>query len=570
MKKTLLTLFSVIVLGSLTFAQIDFVPKKLTNATPNEPSYTDEQVRSAWVGGGFTYYYNDTNPGDEFYIVGSEFSEFTVGSQITKVKFFHQLGEVAFGEETVNFTNTSYTVKIYENPTLTPLIPGYSYYNTDIGTPIFTQTVVLDESTSNTFHELELTTPYIVNENDFWVALVFDNGVGAMRLGDANPANEGKYYMYAASPLGGNLITPTAFQDGIYALGISLYLDDGGAYEESSDIQAFFLTSMQAPYTPVVTSATVAEGQDLVLNPAFQNNGPDGVNGTITISMTAGGTEIFNSGAIDNFTLANGYFGFVFEEPYTLTSEAMDQLNLGTNFDVCMTVTYSGTDPNLNNNTACVAVTRTGGSTPSTNCDLEAIFMKSNTDPSPIATTMTLEPEDGITVYPGVRNLGPDAANTTATITFTVNGTTMDTQQVDLTGLAANQVAALTQSGLTVSAEDLNSANLTGTFEGCMTITYAGNDPVAANNTTCITITRKTDVEENLANKITLYPNPANNFVSITNAENANITIINMIGEVVANVNNASSNQTIDISKLANGTYFVKVDNKVFKLNVIK
>jgi hypothetical protein len=43
-----------------------------------------------------------------------------------------------------------------------------------------------------------------------------------------------------------------------------------------------------------------------------------------------------------------------------------------------------------------------------------------------------------------------------------------------------------------------------------------------------------------------------------------------MLGEVVANVNNASSNQNIDISKLANGTYFVKVDGEVFKINVVK
>jgi hypothetical protein len=43
-----------------------------------------------------------------------------------------------------------------------------------------------------------------------------------------------------------------------------------------------------------------------------------------------------------------------------------------------------------------------------------------------------------------------------------------------------------------------------------------------------------------------------------------------MIGEIVANVNNASLNQTIDISKLASGTYFVKIDNKVFKFNVVK
>ena len=430
MKKTLLTLLAVIALGSLTFAQINLTPKKIAEA--NTPSFTNKNIRSAWVGGGFTYFHT-ANAGDEFYIVGSEFDELPVGSNITKVKFYHRLGETQIGEETVTFTNTSYTIKIYENPTLTPIFPGYNYYETNIGTPIYTQTVALDESASDTFHELELTTPYIVNENDFWVALVFDNGVGAMRLGDANPANEGKYYMY----YDGSMIVPVESQSGKHSLGISLYLDDGGAYEESSDLQAFFLTYREDPFMPLVTSANLAAGQNLVLNPAVQNNGPDATSNSVTISFSIDGTEL-NSQTIDPFNLANGYFTFIGEESLTLTPEDMNTLGLGASFEICMTATYSGTDPNVNNNTACVAVTRV------------------------------------------------------------------------------------------------------------------------------------TDVNDNIVKAVSVYPNPANDFVTVANAENANIVIVNMIGEVVANVNNASANQNIDISKLANGTYFVKVDGEVFKINVVK
>jgi len=79
-----------------------------------------------------------------------------------------------------------------------------------------------------------------------------------------------------------------------------------------------------------------------------------------------------------------------------------------------------------------------------------------------------------------------------------------------------------------------------------------------------------TAVNSDIAKAVSVYPNPANDFVTVANAENANIVIVNMLGEVVANVNNASSNQNIDISKLANGTYFVKVDGEVFKINVVK
>jgi len=78
------------------------------------------------------------------------------------------------------------------------------------------------------------------------------------------------------------------------------------------------------------------------------------------------------------------------------------------------------------------------------------------------------------------------------------------------------------------------------------------------------------NVEDQVASLISVYPNPANNVITVANAENANITIINMVGAVVSSVNNASAHQTIDISTLANGTYFVRVNSEVFKINVVK
>ncbi|MDY0143693.1 MAG: choice-of-anchor J domain-containing protein [Bacteroidales bacterium] len=76
-------------------------------------------------------------------------------------------------------------------------------------------------------------------------------------------------------------------------------------------------------------------------------------------------------------------------------------------------------------------------------------------------------------------------------------------------------------------------------------------------------------IEMNSSN-ISVFPNPANNVITVANAENENIVVLNMLGEVVANISNASSNQTIDISNLANGTYFVRVNAEVFKINVVK
>ena len=77
------------------------------------------------------------------------------------------------------------------------------------------------------------------------------------------------------------------------------------------------------------------------------------------------------------------------------------------------------------------------------------------------------------------------------------------------------------------------------------------------------------DAAEEIAN-IAVYPNPTKDMVTVANAEGKNIVIVNSLGQVVANIENAAANQTIDVANFANGTYFVKVDAEVVKLNVVK
>ncbi len=76
--------------------------------------------------------------------------------------------------------------------------------------------------------------------------------------------------------------------------------------------------------------------------------------------------------------------------------------------------------------------------------------------------------------------------------------------------------------------------------------------------------------EENIAETISVYPNPTSDMVTIANAEGKDIIVVNSLGQVVASIENAAANQTIDVSNFANGTYFVKVDAEVVKLNVVK
>ncbi|MBO7132903.1 MAG: T9SS type A sorting domain-containing protein [Bacteroidales bacterium] len=77
-------------------------------------------------------------------------------------------------------------------------------------------------------------------------------------------------------------------------------------------------------------------------------------------------------------------------------------------------------------------------------------------------------------------------------------------------------------------------------------------------------------VDEISENSIEVYPNPTNGMINIANAEGKSIVVINTLGQVVAHIDNAAENQTIDMSGLCDGTYFVKVDGNVVKVNMIR
>ena len=66
-------------------------------------------------------------------------------------------------------------------------------------------------------------------------------------------------------------------------------------------------------------------------------------------------------------------------------------------------------------------------------------------------------------------------------------------------------------------------------------------------------------IEENSNNSITVYPNPANSIINVNNSENAQITVFDISGRVMATIEKASENQTISVENFANGTYFLRI-----------
>ncbi len=102
------------------------------------------------------------------------------------------------------------------------------------------------------------------------------------------------------------------------------------------------------------------------------------------------------------------------------------------------------------------------------------------------------------------------------------------------------------------------------------TPTVSGNYAVIITNgatckdtSDCVTVS-PTSINENiLANQVNLYPNPAQNTVSLSNLPNeGNIKLINVLGTVVTEVKINATTMNIDLSNYANGLYFLHISDK--------
>ena len=411
--------------------------------------FAQEQTRSAWVGNSDFAGAAALNQGEEYAMAPKAFDANLTGN-ITKVKFYHGYSEAD------TLLNTSYTIKIYTNPTLGGAYASYGFYDLT-ATEAYTQDY--NAGTEEGWKEVELTTPYAIPSGDFWVAIKANNGDAALPVGGSASAVEGQSYMqytidgygtFWTLPEFGSQSNPT-----LYNIALSVYVDDGAVYVPTSDLAAQFFGPInaqgyltQAPASFTLTSAD----EEVTLLPFFRNNGPDDLTtGTFAIDITANGISVIPGGAIAE--------------------------DLGTADD-----------------TISIPV---GG--------------WYNILPAPYAYTLT--------------------------------------------------------------AQDFIDAGLSGTFDLCITISCEGgnSDPDLTNNSHCIPITLNvTSVDENVAEAVSVYPNPANDMFTVANAEGATIVVVNSLGQVVATIENAASNQTIDASSFANGTYFVKVNVEVVRINVVK
>lgn len=138
----------------------------------------------------------------------------------------------------------------------------------------------------------------------------------------------------------------------------------------------------------------------------------------------------------------------------------------------------------------------------------------------------------------------------------------------ELTGEEGFDLSQFFGDGSTTSTEE--NPTMTYNADGEYTVILtASNECGTSIHQETLTINSCTNIDE-IEDGISIYPNPASNNITIVNAENANIEIVNALGQVVYASENISSNHTIDISNLSIGTYFVKVNDTVSKVNIVR
>ena len=122
-----------------------------------------------------------------------------------------------------------------------------------------------------------------------------------------------------------------------------------------------------------------------------------------------------------------------------------------------------------------------------------------------------------------------------------------------------NDVAVKTTSELTYTDEDLTS----GTHRYTVTAVYAEGEssPIGP-----VTVEVTVSVNENNEVAFVVYPNPAENYVMIESIKEAEVRIYSINGQMLSEHTVSEGVNTIDISSLNAGMYFMNVNNTMVKI----
>ncbi len=107
-----------------------------------------------------------------------------------------------------------------------------------------------------------------------------------------------------------------------------------------------------------------------------------------------------------------------------------------------------------------------------------------------------------------------------------------------------------------------------------LAVNYVGTDNYAFMIDNLQVTTTLTEVEGSSVFETQVFPNPANDQLNVNFAKNANVEVLNNLGQVVLSIDNAMEYNKIDISELNAGSYFVRVkkDTSIenYKIIIVK
>ena len=147
-------------------------------------------------------------------------------------------------------------------------------------------------------------------------------------------------------------------------------------------------------------------------------------------------------------------------------------------------------------------------------------------------------------------------------VSIDVPATTIDTTAIELNANVIGGTGNYTYSWAPAELlDDATIQNPTATFEedGIYTFTVTVNDGEAtAEASVTIEVVAFIGVEENILNNVSIYPNPAEDFIMI-NSENVEFAeVIDIYGRVIT-ASEINGETRIDMSNFANGIYYVRL-----------
>lgn len=482
----------------------------------------DAQLRSGWVGQTAMQYVAPLASG-KFAAFAPRVLAPDMSGQITKVKIGvcnwdgYNKGQMRIGLYPVPelTEDETYTGGVYLDPTLGTEICGVDLDLTD---------AYPEQANYGNVAEVELPTALDIPDGDFWFVITAVDSICLLYKAGVGAANEMFYYADYTDQGYGWIFVDNSSNSGLCSLTLALYVEDAVPYQETQDVAAFF--GNQYPSPSEIDSLSIGETQDLVFYPFFENNGPDPIPADALLNsvcyITNGTTEYhFVEEGIEwednlGFELEEGYYiRYTDNGSVTMTKADLEELFPNSySFEIHLCVTSDDlNDPDPSNNCATLFVSIVHLN-PVLN--LTAAMNGANVVLTWEAPEPCGAPLQGYRIYRDGAQIGMKPASTT---TYTNNNVPDNT------------------------------------YEYCVVAQYETGDAEG----TCIEFTA--DGINEMAENIAVYPNPANSFVKIANAEGAKISVINSLGQVVANINEATAEQEINVAGLANGIYTIRISH---------